>query len=78
MNSHSTSVEKWWSRDLRFGERVEKLGVHMTGSEWFSSRPGGLNRYFEDLFAALLVRDDVKVTAAAFGNAPPLATIGGL
>src|SRR5687768_14618421 len=77
MNYQSTSVEKSWPRDLSYGDRAEKFGVHMTGSEWFSSRPGGLNRYFEGLFAALLDRDDVVVTAAAFGNAPPLATSWG-
>ena len=77
MNFQSTSVEKLWTTDLRFREPVEKFRVHMTGSEWFSSRPGGLNRYFEDLFAALLIRDDVEVTAAAFGDAPQLANTWG-
>lgn len=43
------------------------IRVHMTGSEWFSSLPGGLNRYFTDLFAALRHRDDIDLSAAAFG-----------
>lgn len=45
--------------------------VHMTGSEWFGSAPGGLNRYFTDLFGALADRCEVRVSAAAFGVAPP-------
>ncbi len=44
------------------------IRVHMTGSEWFSSLPGGLNRYFTDLFTALRRRDDIDLSAAAFGN----------
>ena len=43
----------------------------MSGSEWFGALPGGLNRYFEDLFVALSRRPDVEVRAAAFGD--PLA-----
>ncbi|MGH3723205.1 MAG: glycosyltransferase family 4 protein [Mycobacterium sp.] len=39
----------------------------MTGSEWFSSMPGGLNRYFTDLFSALRQQDDIELSAAAFG-----------
>ncbi|MBA0048180.1 glycosyltransferase family 4 protein [Mycobacterium sp. NPDC050853] len=39
----------------------------MTGSEWFSSAPGGLNRYFTDLFVALQRQDDIELSAAAFG-----------
>ncbi|MET7773219.1 glycosyltransferase family 4 protein [Nocardia sp. NPDC005366] len=42
----------------------------MTGSEWFGSAPGGLNRYFTDLYSALAARPDVAVTAAAFGTPP--------
>ncbi|MFC8041993.1 glycosyltransferase family 4 protein [Nocardia sp. NPDC057353] len=42
----------------------------MTGSEWFGSAHGGLNRYFTDLHAALAGRTDVTVDAAAFGDAP--------
>ncbi|MCX4093213.1 glycosyltransferase family 4 protein [Nocardia sp. alder85J] len=42
----------------------------MTGSEWFAAVPGGLNRYFTDLYGALAGRADVEVTAAAFGPAP--------
>lgn len=44
--------------------------VHMTGSEWFGSAPGGLNRYFTDLHGALAARPDVVVSSAAFGTAP--------
>jgi glycosyltransferase involved in cell wall biosynthesis len=44
--------------------------VDMSGSEWFESRSGGLNRYFADLFGALSQRDDVSVDATAFGTAP--------
>jgi len=43
------------------------LRVHMSGSEWFGSVAGGLNRYFESLFLALSERPDVVVTAQAFG-----------
>ncbi|MCD4526944.1 glycosyltransferase family 4 protein [Nocardioides sp. cx-173] len=42
----------------------------MTGAEWFASRPGGLNRYFQSLYAALDRRADIDVTAVAFGSAP--------
>ncbi|MFE3442746.1 glycosyltransferase family 4 protein [Nocardia sp. NPDC059180] len=42
----------------------------MTGSEWFSSAPGGLNRYFTELYSALARRPDVGVAAAAFGEPP--------
>jgi glycosyltransferase involved in cell wall biosynthesis len=44
--------------------------VHMTGSEWFSAAPGGLNRYFTDLYGTLARRPDIAVTASAFGPAP--------
>lgn len=44
--------------------------VHMTGSEWFGTAPGGLNRYFTDLFGALTTRPEIDVSAAAFGAAP--------
>ncbi|USI91354.1 glycosyltransferase family 4 protein [Rhodococcus pyridinivorans] len=40
----------------------------MTGSEWFATVPGGLNRYFTDLYRALHRWPDVEVSAAAFGN----------
>lgn len=42
----------------------------MTGSEWFDSRQGGLNRYFEDLYRAFQAHPDVEVEAAAFGEPP--------
>lgn len=47
------------------------MRVHMTGSEWFGSLAGGLNRYFESLFIALNdpgMREQCSVTAAAFGE----------
>src|SRR6266568_2429420 len=47
------------------------MRVYMTGSEWFSAVPGGLNRYFTDLYAALDALPELRVTAAAFGAAPP-------
>lgn len=40
----------------------------MTGSEWFATAPGGLNRYFTDLYRALRHRPDVDVSAIAFGT----------
>ncbi|WP_067860940.1 glycosyltransferase family 4 protein [Nocardia shimofusensis] len=42
----------------------------MCGSEWFGAAAGGLNRYFTDLYAALALRADLSVTAAAFGDPP--------
>ncbi|WP_327152285.1 glycosyltransferase family 4 protein [Nocardia sp. NBC_01329] len=42
----------------------------MTGAEWFGAAPGGLNRYFTDLFGALTARSEIEVSAAAFGTAP--------
>lgn len=47
------------------------MKVVMAGSEWFSSRPGGLNRYFESLYSALREAPGVDVTATAFGEPPP-------
>ncbi|WP_188546580.1 glycosyltransferase family 4 protein [Rhodococcoides trifolii] len=46
----------------------------MTGSEWFDSRPGGLNRYFESLFSALRDDETGPVTASAFGDPIPGGT----
>lgn len=43
------------------------LRVHMTGSEWFTAEPGGLNRYFTELFHALARRPEVAVSAVAWG-----------
>ncbi|RMI32192.1 glycosyltransferase family 4 protein [Nocardia stercoris] len=40
----------------------------MTGSEWFSAVPGGLNRYFTDLYLALAGCSGLEVTASAFGE----------
>lgn len=42
--------------------------VHMTGSAWFGTAPGGLNRYFTDLYTALRSRPDAEVSAVAFGR----------
>ncbi|MCS3779659.1 glycosyltransferase family 4 protein [Tsukamurella ocularis] len=42
--------------------------VHLTGTTWPGTAPGGLPRYFADLFAALRRRTDVAATAAAFGD----------
>lgn len=42
--------------------------VHMTGSAWFPTVPGGLNRYFTDLYRAMRSRPDLEVSAAAFGD----------
>lgn len=50
------------------GQHVKR--VHMTGSEWFSTSAGGLNRYFESLHAALAEETSVEVTAAALGRSP--------
>ncbi|WP_405167736.1 glycosyltransferase family 4 protein [Nocardia sp. NBC_01499] len=51
----------------------------MTGSEWFASAPGGLNRYFTELYHALTRQPDAEVSAAAFGAAAPGAqSWGGL
>lgn len=44
--------------------------VHMTGAEWFSAAPGGLNRYFTELYGALRRYGEIEVTATAFGAAP--------
>jgi len=43
----------------------------MIGSEWFASRPGGLNRYFESLARALAAEPGVEVDGWAFGTPPP-------
>jgi glycosyltransferase involved in cell wall biosynthesis len=50
---------------------VGPLRIHMTGSEWFATAPGGLNRYFTDLYLALHHRPDVDVSAVAFGHPEP-------
>ncbi|MHA7303554.1 glycosyltransferase family 4 protein [Pseudarthrobacter sp. MDT1-22] len=53
------------------------LSVYMAGSEWFGTRAGGLNRYFEDLYSALKAADEVNVSAFAFGEPPPGASTWG-
>ena len=50
---------------------VSSPRVHMTGSQWFSTTAGGLNRYFTDLYEALHGRSDIDVSAAAFGEPEP-------
>ncbi|MEV0293572.1 glycosyltransferase family 4 protein [Nocardia sp. NPDC050710] len=50
----------------------------MTGSEWFASAPGGLNRYFTELFQALTRQSGVSVSAAAFGSVAEAALPGAL
>ncbi|WP_027506964.1 MULTISPECIES: glycosyltransferase family 4 protein [unclassified Rhodococcus (in: high G+C Gram-positive bacteria)] len=40
----------------------------MTGAEWFADSPGGLNRYFTDLYVALSALDGVSASASAFGD----------
>ncbi|MBF6176281.1 glycosyltransferase family 4 protein [Nocardia blacklockiae] len=42
----------------------------MTGSEWFAAAPGGLNRYFTDLYLSCARRPEIEVTASAFGEPP--------
>lgn len=49
---------------------MNDLRVHMTGSEWFSDRSGGLNRYFESLFSAMQRLDGIEISAQAFGSPP--------
>lgn len=49
----------------------------MQGSEWFTERPGGLNRYFEDLYRALVSHGQIEVEARAFGQSPPGGTSWG-
>lgn len=47
------------------------LKVYMAGSEWFGTRAGGLNRYFEDLYHALRASKEAEVSAFSFGDPPP-------
>lgn len=53
------------------------LKVYMAGSEWFGTRAGGLNRYFEDLYVALRATGEAKVSAFSFGDPPSGATSWG-
>lgn len=46
------------------------MKLTMIGAEWFDSRPGGLNRYFQSLAQAMMSVDAVEATAWAFGDAP--------
>lgn len=48
----------------------DRQRVHMTGSEWFGDRSGGLNRYFESLFVAMHDIRGNDITAEAFGTPP--------
>lgn len=48
------------------------MNIDMAGSEWFLSRPGGLNRYFQSLYQALSADPHTTVSAAAFGEPPQI------
>jgi glycosyltransferase involved in cell wall biosynthesis len=50
--------------------RCRAMHIGMYGSEWFHERPGGLNRYFEQLAFHLAARSDVTLQAHAFGTPP--------
>jgi glycosyltransferase involved in cell wall biosynthesis len=56
--------------ELEHEGKMAPLKILMTGSEWFGTRAGGLNRYFTDLYDALLAKTEVEVIAAAFGTPP--------
>ena len=56
------------ARTLNDRNATDLLRIHMTGSEWFDALPGGLNRYFTDLYLALRRHSGVDVSAAAFGS----------
>ncbi|WP_198416612.1 glycosyltransferase family 4 protein [Cryobacterium ruanii] len=45
------------------------MKISMNGAEWFSTRAGGLNRYFECLAKSLGEVANVQVNAVAFGDA---------
>lgn len=52
----------------------DRMHIHMSGSEWFDTRAGGLNRYFDSLYTALRsnqVSGNFDVSAAAFGEPLP-------
>ncbi|WP_461168186.1 glycosyltransferase family 4 protein [Tsukamurella serpentis] len=49
----------------------------MTGAQWPRTEPGGLNRYFAELFSALQARADLAVSACAFGAPPPAGSSWG-
>src|SRR4051812_15811759 len=55
------------SRDAWGLDMTSPVRVHMTGSAWFPTVAGGLNRYFTDLYHALGSQSDLDVSAAAFG-----------
>ncbi|WP_308196301.1 glycosyltransferase family 4 protein [Nocardioides bruguierae] len=44
------------------------MKIQMQGSEWFDSRPGGLNRYFTNLSGALADLGVANIKAVAFGQ----------
>jgi glycosyltransferase involved in cell wall biosynthesis len=48
----------------------DRPSLYVSGSEWFSSRPGGLNRYFQGYSAAMRDHTTWHVEAVAFGEAP--------
>lgn len=49
----------------------------MLGSEWFSARPGGLNRYYQDLFERTESVTEVRVEGRAFGHPPEIGDTWG-
>lgn len=60
-------------RSRRLIMEEKPVHVHMQGSEWFGTRAGGLNRYFDSLFSALRnhrTAANFRVSASAFGNPP--------
>ncbi|SEC61581.1 D-inositol-3-phosphate glycosyltransferase (plasmid) [Tsukamurella tyrosinosolvens] len=50
---------------------MSAVPVHLTGTTWPGTAPGGLPRYFADLFAALRLCADLDVGATAFGDPEP-------
>ncbi|GAB2657727.1 glycosyltransferase family 4 protein [Prescottella soli] len=56
------------ARTLNERHRTGLLRVHMTGSEWFDALPGGLNRYFTDLYLSLRSHPGIDLSAIAFGS----------
>ncbi len=56
---------------------MSTVRVHMAGTTWPATTPGGVPRYFADLFSALRRRPDIEVSAAAFGVPAPGGTTWG-
>lgn len=57
------------ARSLDSTSRPGRPRVLLVGLEWFATRPGGLNRYFADLVAALQA-EGLDVRAVALGRPP--------